>query len=372
MSKSYWIFCLLFIFVSAEGAAAPMVPTSSLEQKVQQLDSEIRKLWVQRRVNKNNIRELKKSEQDLRNSLKKLESLQAELKTIKGQLMDLNAGVVGLKERINSVEKTNEASANKLESKLENKLDLRLSGIEKGTESSKKSESLQAESFKRITNLENVIASLQKELQQTTANLSAVPEESLSSREIGLYIACFALLLAFLSSVFAFSSTRKSLKRITQVEGNQEKNLEKDSQLLQAVSENSEKFSELIKGLSEKIQSQSTVPVDDESKTDLVKLIADRLTFMEMTLYRMDKQVRGYKQLKKSISQMKDNLAANGYELVDLLGKPYNEGIKATATFVEDENLEPGTQIITGVVKPQINFKGVMIQSAQIVVSQNA
>ncbi len=89
-------------------------------------------------------------------------------------------------------------------------------------------------------------------------------------------------------------------------------------------------------------------------------------------MYRMDKQVRGYKQLKKSIGQMKDNLAANGYELVDLLGKPYNEGIKATATFVEDENLEPGSQIITGVVKPQINFKGVMIQSAQIVVSQNA
>ena len=68
---------------------------------------------------------------------------------------------------------------------------------------------------------------------------------------------------------------------------------------------------------------------------------------------------------------MKDNLLANGYELVDMLGKEYNDGMKVTANFVEDENLEEGKQIITGIVKPQINYKGVMIQSAQITVSQN-
>ncbi len=242
---------MLLTFVSVEGVAAPVVPTSSLEQKVQTLDSEIRKLWVQRKVNKNNIKELKNSVQDLRNSVqdlrnsmkKKEDVLQGELKSIKEQLNTLNAGVVGLKERISSVEKTNEASVIKLENKLEKKLDLRLSGIEKGPEASKKSENLQ--------------------------------EEFLSSREIALSLACFALLLAFLSSVFAFNSTRKSLKRIAQIEGNQEKNLEKDSQLLQAVSANSEKFSELIKGLSESIQSQPLVMADDDSKTDLVKLIAD-------------------------------------------------------------------------------------------------
>ena len=35
------------------------------------------------------------------------------------------------------------------------------------------------------------------------------------------------------------------------------------------------------------------------------------------------------------------------------------------------ESLEEGKQIITGIVKPQINYKGVMIKSAQITVSQN-
>ena len=108
-----------------------------------------------------------------------------------------------------------------------------------------------------------------------------------------------------------------------------------------------------------------------ESDHSLVKTLADRITFMEMTLYRMDSSVKGHRQLSKSIAQMKDNLLANGYEIVDMLGKEYDEGMKVTANFIEDENIESGKQIITGIVKPQINYKGVMVQSAQITVSQN-
>ena len=85
----------------------------------------------------------------------------------------------------------------------------------------------------------------------------------------------------------------------------------------------------------------------------------------------MDPKIRGHKQLSKSISQMKDNLLANGYELVDMLGKPYNDGMKVSANFIEDEDVEHGKQIITGIIKPQINYNGIMIQSAQITVSQN-
>lgn len=117
--------------------------------------------------------------------------------------------------------------------------------------------------------------------------------------------------------------------------------------------------------------SKETGQSGNNDEQNLIKTLADRITFMEMTLYRMDKKVRGYKQLTKSISQMKDNLLANGYEIVDMLDKPYNQGMKVTANFIEDESLEQGQQIITGVIKPQINYKGKMIQAAQITVSQN-
>lgn len=56
---------------------------------------------------------------------------------------------------------------------------------------------------------------------------------------------------------------------------------------------------------------------------------------------------------------------------MDMLGKPYVEGMKATPNFIPDETLKEGEQIITGIIKPQINYKGIMIQSAQITVSQN-
>lgn len=68
---------------------------------------------------------------------------------------------------------------------------------------------------------------------------------------------------------------------------------------------------------------------------------------------------------------MKDNLIANGYEIVDMLGKPYQEGTKAIVNFNDDETLEKGQRIITGITKPQINYQGKMIQTAQITVSQN-
>lgn len=103
----------------------------------------------------------------------------------------------------------------------------------------------------------------------------------------------------------------------------------------------------------------------------LVKALADRITFMEMTLYRMDPSVKGHKQLTKSIKNMKDNLLANGYELVEMLGKDYVEGMKVSPSFNDDDSVDAGKRIITGITKPQINYKGQMIQTAQITVSQN-
>lgn len=129
-----------------------------------------------------------------------------------------------------------------------------------------------------------------------------------------------------------------------------------------------QKISSSLVSLSKSNLSPNTSGEPDHS---LIKTLADRITFMEMTLYRMDSSVKGHKPLSKSIKQMKDNLLANGYEIVDMLGKPYDDGMKVTANFIEDEDLEEGQKIITAVIKPQINYKGKMIQAANITVSQN-
>lgn len=126
-----------------------------------------------------------------------------------------------------------------------------------------------------------------------------------------------------------------------------------------------------LKKISEGLNAPQSNQTTSEPDHSLVKALADRITFMEMTLYRMDSSVKGHKQLSKSIKQMKDNLLANGYELVDMLGKEYVEGMKVSPSFSDEDSLERGKRIITGITKPQINYKGQMIQTAQIIVSQN-
>lgn len=99
--------------------------------------------------------------------------------------------------------------------------------------------------------------------------------------------------------------------------------------------------------------------------------VADEIVRIETNLSRMDTSVKGYKQLAKAVERIRTNFLANGYEIVEMLGKPYNEGMKVVANFVSDDTLAEGEQKITGIIKPQINYKGKMIQSAQITVSQN-
>ena len=111
----------------------------------------------------------------------------------------------------------------------------------------------------------------------------------------------------------------------------------------------------------------NTKPADHS----LALKVADEIVRIEMNLSRMDPSIKGYKQLAKAVERIKNNFLANGYEIIDMLGKPYNEGMKVVANFVSDENLKQGEQIITGIIKPQINYNGQMIQAAQITVSQN-
>lgn len=138
----------------------------------------------------------------------------------------------------------------------------------------------------------------------------------------------------------------------------QEESIKLDNQMLAIVQ----------KQLESKPTTNVGTAVPDHS---LALKVADEIVRIELNMSRMDSSIKGYKQLTKAVERIKDNFNANGYEIVDMLGKPYNEGMKVTANFVADEDLEEGKQIITGITKPQINYNGQMIQAAQITVSQN-
>lgn len=130
----------------------------------------------------------------------------------------------------------------------------------------------------------------------------------------------------------------------------------------------------LVELLNTQIQNQPAVPSTDSVKAvdhSLALKVADEIVRIELNLSRMDSGIKGHKQLSKAVERIKNNFLAQGYEIVDMLGKPYNDGMKVVASFVSDESLKDGEQIITGITKPQINYNGEMIQAAQITVSQN-
>lgn len=97
--------------------------------------------------------------------------------------------------------------------------------------------------------------------------------------------------------------------------------------------------------------------------------IAGEISCMENNLYHMG-DVPGRKQLMKALERMKGVLQTEKYTIVQLLGRPYTEGMMATVTFVPDESLEEGVSMIQSVKKPQVNYQGKMIQAASIIVGQ--
>lgn len=259
-----------------------------------------------------------------------IESLQRENESLKSDVATMNTIIVSQKSEIDSL-KSSLSSTNKSVGELADSLNI------------------------NITTTQQQIQSSSEALNDTISSKSL----------IGI---CGLLVLAGGIAIVAFIFGRMMAKRRNEVVLLSEK---ADKLNEEIVSRLSTEMSDM-QAISQQLSVLSkTAGANPESEQKLITTLADRITFMEMTLYKMDSSVRGHKQLSKSIKQMKDNLLANGYELVEMLGKDYHDGMKVTANFVEDEDLPSGKQVITGIIKPQINYNGKMIQSAQITVSQN-
>ena len=103
---------------------------------------------------------------------------------------------------------------------------------------------------------------------------------------------------------------------------------------------------------------------------ETVLSIAGEMARMENNLHHME-EVSGRKQVMKALERMKGAFQAEDYTIVPLLGHPYVDGMNAKAVFVPDESLEEGASVIQSVQKPQVNYRGKMIQAASITVGQN-
>ena len=175
-----------------------------------------------------------------------------------------------------------------------------------------------------------------------------------------------ASLTTLLLGVFMYLIIGKRIKSSqtdveTQIK-NTKKSLEEESLKLDG---------ELIKVFQKQLEvlENSTKGSSQDDDHSLVLKIADRLTAMETNLSRMDSKTPGVNTLKTLIKSTKENFNAKEYEIVEMLGNDYKEGMEVIATFIPSDEIEIGKQIITRIIKPQVNFKGQKIQAAQIEVS---
>jgi hypothetical protein len=146
---------------------------------------------------------------------------------------------------------------------------------------------------------------------------------------------------------------------------NTKKSLEEESLKLDA---------QLLEIINSQLKIKETEPLKTESGEkdhSLVLKVADEVTRILMNLEVMDKEIKGYKQLKKYSESILDNLKAYGYEIPQLIGVNYNSGMNMVATLEFDESIESGKQIIKRIIKPQVNFEGKMIQAAKVTVAFN-
>lgn len=90
---------------------------------------------------------------------------------------------------------------------------------------------------------------------------------------------------------------------------------------------------------------------------------------MRKRIDNMPSDIKGLGALKNSLQRLEETFNHQGYEIVDLLGKPFTDGLTVHARFVPSDELNPGEQLITKVIQPQINFDRVLIQAAEVEVS---
>ena len=173
---------------------------------------------------------------------------------------------------------------------------------------------------------------------------------------IALMVLFSAILLSWFKSRLTLVKTELSDQIKTTSEAIREDILKLDNQVFWSL--------DIQKNLRETEQNGS-----EDVDHSLALKVADEIIRIQRNLSGMDPDTKGLKQLEFAVDRILDNFREKGYEMVELLNKPYDQGMKVSAKFEHDNTLKQGEQIITGIFKPQVNYNNVIIQQAQVEVS---
>ena len=177
------------------------------------------------------------------------------------------------------------------------------------------------------------------------------------------WIIAILIVLTILISIFLFLKSKVTEQKgsILLVKSAQEKLGNESIQLDE----------KLIQVLEQKLEAANLQPqAVEEVDHSLPLTMGNEIHRMRNRLKTMDESSHAVKVLNNRLERLEEEINNKGYEIVDLEGKTFDDGMTVKARFVPDSNLKDGESIITRVIKPQINYKEKLIQAAEVEVSQ--
>ena len=130
--------------------------------------------------------------------------------------------------------------------------------------------------------------------------------------------------------------------------------------------------------LVEILQSQLSILNEERKIKDTAEVnhrlplkVGEEIHRMRKRIENMPQDVKGLSALTNSLQRLEEEFNDSGYEIEDLLGLKFNPGLNIEARFVDKPELQKGEEIITDVLKPQIKYKGIIIQHAKVEVGKS-
>ena len=203
----------------------------------------------------------------------------------------------------------------------------------------------------------NTILSVKSETNTKFSNI----DEAISKRTLYWVIAILIVLLLVVAVFFFLKSKVVEQRDSLSVIKNTQEKLESEAIQLDT---------KLIQLFEQKLEIANLQPQQSQEIDHLLPIkLGQEIHRMRKRLKTMEES-HGTKVLNKRIESLEEKLNDMGYEIINLEGKPFNEGMTVQAQFIPNEALKKGERIIDRVIKPQINFKNKLIQAAEVVVSQ--
>ena len=209
------------------------------------------------------------------------------------------------------------------------------------------------------------------QLNKSTAETTATINDSIATRTIivliGLLLALGLIATSYLllrkkqakSTEDLSSQVKLALDNVRQTEENIVKS---DIQLADCLHE-------VLIQLKEQAKVTPVVQQNNEPDHSLPLKLADEIHRMRKRILALPEDTKGLKPLSKSLERLEDELSEQGYEIVDHTGMEFSENLSIQSRFIPSDELEQGQSIISKVVTPQVNFKGVLIRMADVEVS---